>query len=149
MQVISRAGIAWLEQHGLRLENVIYEARIRRYITRKRFDLIWEGIPPFGSDWFEFKNNGWRLEHRFGIYTYKERANGIAVLNVDGVKLPAMVCSRLAGKLEPLESLIEIDPACVAQECEGLITSVANKSDGSVDIRLRLKWIDTLTQCQL
>ena len=146
MQVISRAGMAWLEQHRLRLANVIYEARIRRYITRRRLDLDPDVVSAYQSDLFEFKNDGWRLEHRCGIYTYKERANGLSILNVPGLQLPDTVCSSLAGRLEGLENLIEVDPACVASECEGQITSVANNADGSVDIRLRVKWVDTSTQ---
>lgn len=143
MQVISRAGIAWLEQHKLLLSDMIHEARIRRYITRRRVDLDPDHLTVYGSDWFEFKKDGWRLEHRSGLYGYKERANGLAILNVDGVQLPDTTCSRLSGSLERLEALIEIDPASVVGKSQGRITSVANNANGSLEIRLRLEWVDT------
>jgi hypothetical protein len=131
---------------SVRLDDVIYEARLRRYITRRRLDLDPDVLSAYGSDWFEFKNDGWRLEHRSGIYTYKERANGLAILNVPRMGLPELVCSSLAGRMERLDNVIKVDPACVASECEGQITSAANRTDGSVDFRLRVKWIDTFTQ---
>jgi hypothetical protein len=147
MQVISCAGIAWLEQHRLRLDDVIYEARVQRRIRRRRLDLDPEDISTQHYDWFEFKKDGWRLEHRFGIYTYKERGNGLAVLNVTGMYLPDAVCSKLYRSLEIIENLIDLNSACPASACGGQITSVSNRSDGSVDIRLRVTWVDTFT-CQ-
>lgn len=143
MQVVSLAGVAWLEQHRLRLNDVMREARIRRYITRRRLDLDPDYLTAYGSDWFDFRKDGWRLEHRYERYIYTERANGLAILNVSGVQLPDIISSKLAGSLEKVERMIKIDPACVASKCEGQITSVANKADGSVDIRLRIKWVDT------
>lgn len=145
MQVISRAGVAWIERHQLRLNDVIHEARIRGYITRRRLDLDPDYLTAYGSDWFEFRKNGWRLEHRYKRFVYTERANGLAILNVSGTQLPDAICSKLAGSLEQMERLIEIDPGCVASDCGGQITSVANKSDGSIDIRLRVAWVDTST----
>ena len=145
MQVLSRAGVAWLERHQLRLNDVIHEARIRGYITRRRLDLDPEHLTAYGSDWFDFRKEGWRLEHRYKRFVYAERANGLAILNVSGVQLPDMICSKLAGSLERIEHVIEIDPGCVVSECEGKVTSVANRVDGSVDIRLRVKWIETST----
>lgn len=145
MQVISRAGVAWLERHQLRLNDVIHEARIRGYITRRRLDLDPDYLTAYGSDWFDFRKDGWRLEHRYKRFVYTERANGLAILNVAGIQLPDAICSKLAGSLEQMERLIEIDPGCVASECGGQITSVANKSDGSIDIRLRVEWGNTST----
>lgn len=145
MQVISRAGIAWLEQHQLQIDDVIIEAGTRRYINRRRLDLDLVNHTQHGSDWLELKNYGWRLDHRYGRFVYIERANGLAILNVSEVQLPDMICSKLAGSLEQVERLIGIDPACVASKSRGQITSVANKKNGSIDIRLRIEWIDTST----
>lgn len=142
MQVISRAGIAWLEQHQLQIDDVILEAGTRRYISRRRLDLNPVNHTQHGSDWLESKNYGWRLDHRYGKFAYIERANGLAILNVSEVQLPDMICSKLAGSLE---RLIEIDPACMASKSRGQITSVANKRNGSIEIRLRIEWIDTST----
>jgi hypothetical protein len=116
MQVVSCAGIAWLERHQLRLGDVIHEARMRGYITRRRLDLDPDCLTAYGSDWFDFRNDGWRLEHRYERYIYSERANGLAILNISGVQLPDMICSRLAGSLERIEHLIQIDSACAASE---------------------------------
>ena len=149
MQVISRAGVAWLERHQLRLNDVIHEFRIRGYITRRRLDLDPDYLTAYGRDWFEFRKNGWRLEHRYKRVVYTERANGLAILNVDGVQLPDTTCSRLSGSLERLEALIEIDPASVVGKSQGRITSVANNANGSLEIRLQLEWVDTCVRMML
>ncbi|WCT74191.1 hypothetical protein PQ455_02870 [Sphingomonas naphthae] len=144
MQVISHAGMAWLEQNRLRLDDVIHEARVQHWISRRRLDIDPGYISEHHYDWFEFKNEGWRLENRFGIYTYKERANGLAVLNVAGIQLPHTACSRLHGSLERIENVFDINSASVASACDGQITSVTNRGDGSLDIRLRVTWVNTL-----
>lgn len=150
MDVISKAGLAWLYHHGLTIDRLQYQS-VRGpgntwWLSRPRIDddySQWHH-EPIPHDVITLRNDFWLLTHTFGGIRYAEQATSRATLRIPGETVPDTISAAVRSRPVPLDQLVSLPQACYARDTDAQVIRADNER-GALKLLMRVNWVSTQT----